>query len=138
MGIFAKAGAVVRIGEGEVHTSVVHVDDAARAYVCALDKACVRPGETKKIYNVTDTSDVTFREFTDAMASVLGLPVRAMDIPEAVKFAGPLAGGFFSQRIRGKGDRARNELGWKPTEIGVIEDIRNGSYVEVAKEIVAS
>lgn len=137
MGIFAKVGAVVRIGDGEVKTSVVHVDDAARAYVCALEKACLRPGEIKKIYNATATSDVSFRDFTDAMADGLGLPVRAMDVAEAIQFAGPLAGGFFSQRIRGKGERARDELGWRPTEVGITEDIRNGSYVEVAKEIAA-
>ncbi|KAI0514655.1 putative NAD dependent epimerase/dehydratase [Xylaria bambusicola] len=138
MEVFAKVGAVVRIGEGNVQTSVVHVDDAARAYVCALEKACAEPGVISKVYNVTDTSDVSFREFTDAMAATLGLPVRAMDIPEAMEFAGPLAAGFFSGRIRGKGDRARDELGWNPTEVGLVEDIRNGSYVEVAKEIVAT
>ncbi|KAK5630223.1 hypothetical protein RRF57_005938 [Xylaria bambusicola] len=138
MEVFAKVGAVVRIGEGNVQMSVVHVDDAARAYVCALEKACVEPGVTKKVYNVTDTSDVSFRKFTDAMAATLGLPVRAMEVPEAMEFAGPLVAGFFSGRIRGKGDRARAELGWIPTEVGIIEDIRNGSYVKVAKEITAT
>ncbi|KAI0813497.1 putative NAD dependent epimerase/dehydratase [Xylaria sp. FL0064] len=138
MGMFAKLGAVVRIGDGRTQSSVVHVDDAARAYVLALERACVQPGKDRVVYNIASTTEVSFRDFTDAMADVLGIPVREMDVAEAAKFAGPLAAGFFSARIRGKGDRAKAELGWKPCEIGLIEDIRKGSYLQVAKELVAA
>ncbi|KAI1295907.1 putative NAD dependent epimerase/dehydratase [Xylaria venustula] len=137
MSIFVKAGAVVRIGDGSTQSSVVHVDDAARAYVLALDRACVAPGKDRVVYNLSSTTELSFREFTDAIAAVTGLPVREMTVPEAAAFVGPLAAGFFSGRIRGKGDRARAELGWEPSGPGLVEDIRNGSYVEVAKELVA-
>ncbi|KAI1421586.1 putative NAD dependent epimerase/dehydratase [Xylaria sp. FL1777] len=138
MSVFAKLGAVVRLGDGRTRSCVVHVDDAARAYVLALGRACVRPGHTRAVYNVSSTTEVTFRDLTDAMAAVLGLPVREMDVAEAAGFAGPLIAGFFSGRVRGKGDKAKAELGWTPTEIGVIEDIRSGSYAQVAKELAAS
>ncbi|KAI0912728.1 putative NAD dependent epimerase/dehydratase [Ustulina deusta] len=138
MDVFAKLGAVVRIGEGTALTAVVHVDDAARAYVCALERACVLPGKVRDVYNVTSTTEVAFRDYADAMAAVLGVPVRAMEVAEAVAFAGPLVAGFFSGRVRGKGDKAKAELGWTPAEIGIVEDIRNGSYVQVAAEMVAA
>ncbi|KAI0965840.1 putative NAD dependent epimerase/dehydratase [Xylaria arbuscula] len=137
MGMFVKAGAVVRIGDGSTQSSVVHVDDAAQAYVLALDRACVVPGKDRVVYNLASTTELSFREFTDAIAAVTGLSVREMTVPEAAAFAGPLAAGFFSGRIRGKGDRAKLELGWEPSGPGLIEDIRNGSYVEVAKELMA-
>ncbi|KAI0875570.1 putative NAD dependent epimerase/dehydratase [Hypoxylon argillaceum] len=138
MDIFAKLGFVARIGGGEVRTCVVHVDDAARAYVKALESACGEPGRGREVYNVTATTEVTFREFTDAIAAVMGLPLREMGVQETMETAGPLIGGFFSGRIRGRSDKARRELGWEPVEIGVIEDIRTGSYVQAAKEALGA
>ncbi|KAI3318133.1 NAD dependent epimerase/dehydratase [Xylariaceae sp. AK1471] len=138
MDVFAKLGYVVRIDEGLTKTCVVHVDDAARAYLLAAKHACTSPGKVTDIYNVTSSTDVTFREFTDAFAATMDLPVRQMSVAEAMGTAGPLVTGFFSGSIRGKSDKARRELGWTPTEVGIVEDIRNGSYVEVAREIKAS
>ncbi|TGJ85531.1 hypothetical protein E0Z10_g3283, partial [Xylaria hypoxylon] len=137
MGIFAKTGSVARIGDGLVKTSVVHVDDAARAYVLAVERACVG-GKTSDVYNITSSTEVTFRDFTDAIAATTGLPVREMGVAEAAEKASPLIAGFFSGRIRGKSDKAREELGWTPVEMGIVEDIRNGSYVQVAKELAAA
>ncbi|KAI0102551.1 putative NAD dependent epimerase/dehydratase [Nemania sp. FL0031] len=146
MNIFAKLGFVVRIGSGETKTCVVHVDDAARAYVLALEHACVRPGNEneneirpgREIYNVTSSTEVTFREFTGAIADAMGLPLREMGAAEAAETAGPLVAGFFSDRVRGSGEKARRELGWEPREIGVVEDIRGGSYVQAAKEVMSA
>jgi nucleoside-diphosphate-sugar epimerase len=138
MDVFAKLGHVVRIGEGLAKTCVVHVDDAARAYLLAAEHACTAPEKETDIFNVTSSTEVTFRDFTDAIAATVDLPVRQMSVAEAMETAGPLIAGFFSGRIRGKSDKARRELGWTPTEAGILEDIRNGSYVEVAREIKAS
>ncbi|KAI0487143.1 NAD dependent epimerase/dehydratase [Xylaria cf. heliscus] len=135
MGTFAQLGFVARIGDGATQTCVVHVDDAARAYLLALKHACVEPGKIKDVYNVTSTTEVTFRDFTDAVAATMGLPVKELSVAEAAETAGPLIAGFFSARNRGKSDKARRELGWTPSEAGIVEDIRNGSYVQVAKEI---
>lgn len=107
----------------------------------ALERACAAaaaaaPGVVVKgIYNVTATTEVSFRELTDAIAATMGLPVREIETAEAAEIAGPLIAGFFSDRIRAGSGKARRELGWVPTEVGIVEDIRNGSYVEVAKEL---
>lgn len=135
MGEFARLGFVARVGDGRIRTCAVHVDDAARAYVLALERACGAPGVVRDVFNVTATTEVSFRELTDAVAATMGLPVREMEKAEAVATAGPLIAGFFSDRIRAASGKARRELGWVPTEVGILEDIRNGSYVEVAKEL---
>ncbi|KAI1757538.1 putative NAD dependent epimerase/dehydratase [Xylaria castorea] len=135
MRTFAKVGFVARVGDGLTQTCVVHVDDAARAYVLALKHACVEPGRTADIYNVTSSTEVTFRDLTDAIATTMGLPVKEMSAAEAAETASPLIAGFFSHRNRGKSDKAKKELGWTHTEVGILEDIRNGSYVQVAKEL---
>ncbi|KAI1166094.1 putative NAD dependent epimerase/dehydratase [Nemania serpens] len=133
LGTFAKLGFVVRVGEGLNRTSVVHVDDAARAYVLVLGRAGNDPSRAQDIYNVASTTQVNFREFTDAMAATMGFPVRELSTAEAAATAGPLIAGFFSDRVRGNSDKLRRELGWAPVEEGIVEDIRTGSYVEVAK-----
>ncbi|KAI8947568.1 putative NAD dependent epimerase/dehydratase [Xylaria longipes] len=135
MGTFAKLGFVPRVGDGLTQTCVVHVDDAARAYVRALKHACVEPGRTADVYNVTSSTEVMFRDFTEAIAATMGLPVKEMSPAETAQTASPLIAGFFSLRNRGKSDKAKKELGWTPTEVGILEDIRNGSYVQVAKEL---
>lgn len=135
LGTFAKLGFVVRVGKGLARTSVVHVDDAARAYVLALRRAGNDAARARDVYNVASTTQVNFREFTDAMAAAMGFDVREMSTAEAAATAGPLIAGFFSDRVRGNSDKARRELGWAPVEEGIIEDIRTGSYVEVAKAL---
>ncbi|KAI0439561.1 putative NAD dependent epimerase/dehydratase [Xylaria telfairii] len=135
MQTFAKLDFVARIGDGSTQTCVVHVDDAARAYVLALKHACVDPDRNTDIYNVTSSTEVSFRDFTDAVAATLGLPVKEMSAAEAAEKAGPLIAGFFSIRNRGKSDKAKRELRWIPSETDMVADIRHGSYVQVAKEL---
>ncbi|KAI0856714.1 putative NAD dependent epimerase/dehydratase [Xylaria cubensis] len=135
MGTFAKLGFVARVGDGSIQTCVVHVDDAARAYILALKHACVKPGRIADIYNVTSSTEVTFRDMTDAIAATMSLPIKELSAAEAAETASPLIAAFFSHRNRGKSHKARRELSWTPTEVGILEDIRNGSYVQVAKEL---
>ncbi|KAI1109371.1 putative NAD dependent epimerase/dehydratase [Nemania sp. NC0429] len=137
LGIFSKLGFVVRVSDGRTRTSVVHVDDAARAYVFALGRAGNddAASRARDIYNVASSTEVDFRAFTDAMAATLGFPVRELSTAEAAGTAGPLVAGFFSDRVRGNSDKLRRELGWSPVEEGIVEDIRTGSYVEVARTL---
>jgi len=151
-----KTGYVVRVGDGCAKTSVVHVDDAARGYllVCkqylhatarlndndSPSSSGTRKNENEnenknsEIYNLTSSTEVTFRELTDAMAHVLDLPVREMSAEQAGNVTGGiLVPAFLTLRNRSKSDKARRELGWNPVEVGIIEDITRGSYMEVAR-----
>lgn len=55
-------------GSGHVRLSFVHVDDVAKAFLCATSRA--RPGVS--IYNVTDDAPTTWHDFTCAVAERLG------------------------------------------------------------------
>ncbi|KAF4895770.1 hypotheticall protein [Colletotrichum fructicola] len=48
---------------------------------------------------------------------------------------GPMMAFFLSVENRASGVKARKELGWEPKGMGVLEDIRQGSYQAVAKAL---
>jgi nucleoside-diphosphate-sugar epimerase len=114
---FAPDGAVGRqvrarryplVGEGAGITSFVHVDDAARATVHALDGP---PG----VYNVVDDSPAPAATWVPEFARALGArPPRR--VPEWLARR-LLGGGFVEWLSRSPGasnERAKAALGWRP------------------------
>ena len=96
------------IGRGEGFTSFVHIEDAARATVAALDGA---PG----IYNVVDDEPARIREWLPEFARALGAkPPRR--VPEWL--VRPLAGKgplVWMRSCPGASNaKAKGELGWRP------------------------
>ena len=130
MGMAVRNGEVVYVGDGKTRTSVVHVDDAARLYLLAC-----KNGKAGDVYNSTSSTEVTTYEMAAAMGSTLDLPVRSLNFEEAVEKYGPFLGRFMSSENRSSNAKAIKKLGWQPRELGVIEDIKNGSYLAVAKEM---
>ncbi|KAE9399320.1 putative NAD dependent epimerase/dehydratase [Gymnopus androsaceus JB14] len=128
--VFASnSGEVTYVDEGSVKITTVHVEDAARAYLLAAKKG--RAGEA---YNVTYETDVTFRQLSEAMGQVLGLPVYSRSLEEMVN-AGwiEFLVKFISTESRGSNAKAKKELGWEPKGKGILEEVTLGSYVELAK-----
>lgn len=97
------------VGSGAGVWSLVHVDDAARATLAALEHS--GPG----IYNVVDDEPAPVAQWLPALAAALGAP-RPMRVPAWL--ARPLAGSYGVQvmtRAQGASNaRARRELGWAP------------------------
>ena len=98
------------IGDGSGVFSFIHVDDAAKATMLAMEKD--QPG----IYNIVDDEPAPVREWMPVYATLLGAP-RPRRIP---RFIGRLAAGryglFFMTKQRGASNRkAKSELGWTPT-----------------------
>ncbi|KAE9399318.1 putative NAD dependent epimerase/dehydratase [Gymnopus androsaceus JB14] len=124
-----NTGEVAYVDDGSVKITTVHVEDAARAYLLAAKKG--RAGEA---YNVTYETDVTFRQLSEAMGQVLGLPVHSRSLEEMVK-AGWIEFliKFISTESRGSNAKAKKELGWEPKGKGILEEVTLGSYVELAK-----
>ena len=131
----AAAGEMVSVDQGTKCTSVVHVDDAARMYLLAIEKA--KAGD---IFNATSSTEVTHRQLTEAMGAALSLPIRSRTYEEQVAANGgsPLAeflAKFLSVENRASSAKAIKELGWQPKEREVLEDISSGSYQQVAREL---
>ncbi|KAF4480509.1 Uncharacterized protein CGGC5_v010392 [Colletotrichum fructicola Nara gc5] len=109
MDMGAKAGCITVIDGGGNRTTTVHVDDAARLYLLAAEKGKV--GEARVRLPRDITKEQVEKEF------------------------GPMMAFFLSVENRASGVKARKELGWEPKGMGVLEDIRQGSYQAVAKAL---
>lgn len=97
------------IGNGQGTFSFIHVDDAAAAYIAALDRGA--PG----IYNVVDEEPAPLREWLPLYAKALGAkPPRRVPAWLARIVAGK---DLVSTAITMRGAsnaKAKRELGWKP------------------------
>jgi nucleoside-diphosphate-sugar epimerase len=95
------------VGDGDGVTSFVHLDDAARATVLALEPG--KPG----IYNIVDDDPAPVREWLPALADTIGAkPPRHVPVWLARIVAGE-AGVVLMTEARGaSNEKAKRELGW--------------------------
>ncbi|KAG7009723.1 hypothetical protein G7Y79_00002g008380 [Physcia stellaris] len=128
MGMSLKSGAITYVDGGKNHTTIVHVDDAAKLYLLAAQK-----GKAGELFNGSSATDVTVGQIFGAMAEILGMPVRDLAHDDAKAQLGDTLAWFLSAENRASGAKARRDLGWEPKEVGILEDIRQGSYLAVAK-----
>jgi nucleoside-diphosphate-sugar epimerase len=98
------------VGDGAGLSSFLHVDDAARATLAALEHG------SQGIYNIVDDAPVTYREHLTELAKLLGakpphrVPVRLVRLLPA---SGIAASVMTEQRGASNG-KAKRELGWAP------------------------
>ncbi|PNP42053.1 hypothetical protein THARTR1_11200 [Trichoderma harzianum] len=130
MHLALQRGTSVYVGDGSRRTSTVHVNDAARLFLLVAKQA-----PPSSIYNCTSDNYVTVGDLAKAMAEALGLPVKSMAEEEAIAQLGPVFGKFISLENIASSAKAVRELGWKPKEVGVLEDMAVGSYVAVAESL---
>lgn len=130
MGMAAQAGNVTFIDGGKNRTTNVHVDDAARLYLLALEK-----GKAGEIYNASSATDITAGQIFGAIGTAIGVPVKDISKAEAEATIGPFITFFLAGENRASGAKAVKELGWEPKEQGILDEINHGSYQEVAKAL---
>ena len=128
MGMSKQSGSVTCIDGGKNHITSVHVDDAARLYLLALEN-----GTAGELYNASAATDVTARQLWDALAEILELPVRDIRYEDALTQLGDVLPWFLKAENRASGAKARRDFGWQPRETDILDDVSNGSYLAVAK-----
>lgn len=126
----AASGAAAYVDGGSTRTTTVHVDDAARLYLLVAQEG--RAGEA---YNASADTNVTMKELQGAVAETLGVPVLDLSKEDALAKMPFFLVNFLITENRGSNKKAVSELGWQPTEPGIVEDILRGSYVDVAKSL---
>ena len=117
-------GVVRYVGDGENHWPVVHVDDLARLYVLALEKA---PAGT--ILHATVGPSVKLKDIADAASRAAGVPGKTASWPlaQAREVLGPFADALaLDQHFASS--KAQDLLGWTPREAVVLDDVTQGSY----------
>lgn len=116
------------VGTGWNRWAMVHVWDVADAYVRAAEK----PGLGGEAFNLTDPSQTTIREMTEAVAQAAGYTgaIRWVPVAEAEKTMGSLAEALaLEQRVNAR--KAIWTLGWQPRFRGFVADV--ATYLEAWK-----
>jgi nucleoside-diphosphate-sugar epimerase len=109
----ARRGLGAAAGAAQGYISSIHLDDAARAVVAALEV----PSGT---YNVVDDEPVTRRQYVDALGAALGRGRLRIVPGRAAKLGGKRAATMTrSQRVRNAAFRAAS--GWRPQHPSVRE-----------------
>ena len=127
MGMSAKAGKVTCVDGGKNYTTTIHVEDAARLYLLAAHK-----GKAGELYNASGATDVTARQIFDAIAEAIGVEVSSVTYEAAQGMLGETFAWFLKAQNRASSAKARQELGWQPEGLGILDEINKGSYQAVA------
>ncbi|WP_328471248.1 NAD-dependent epimerase/dehydratase family protein [Actinoplanes sp. NBC_00393] len=123
-GAARSASGLSLIGDGSQHWATVHVDDLARLYVAALERA----GHGETFLGVSGDNPTT-RSLGEAAAYRLGLGGRVVpeDPADTVARLGEFGRALLlSQQT--DGGKARRVLGWQPTHRTLAEEIAAGAY----------
>ncbi|MBS0516539.1 MAG: NAD-dependent epimerase/dehydratase family protein [Proteobacteria bacterium] len=139
----ARAGRLRLIGKADKRVDIVHVDDAARAHVLALDKLHVGAPIAGKAYFISQGEPITHARLFGAWLAAAGLPAETRRIPGwlAHTLAVALEGTWRALGVRGEPPltrfiveefstshwfdiaAARRDLGYAP-QVGFEEGIR--------------
>ncbi|WP_395804866.1 NAD-dependent epimerase/dehydratase family protein [Archangium minus] len=97
------------IGEGSGVWSWIHVNDAAEATLAAIER-----GRSGAVYNIVDDEPVTWRDYLNHAARVLGAPSPFRLPLWLARLASPYAAISLTSRFAVSNARARRELNWRP------------------------
>ncbi|KAA8642773.1 hypothetical protein EYZ11_002953 [Aspergillus tanneri] len=122
MEMATQTGSVLVIEGGKNRTTSVHVEDAGRLFLLALQKG--RTG----LYNASANTTVTVGEIFRAIGTVLDVPVREISRDDALGVLGSGLTFFLGAENRASGTKAENELDWHARGRGIVEEILHGSY----------
>ena len=124
--IAKKHGMPGHVGRGLNIWSHVHIADVVELFLLALDKA--KPGSL--FY--AESSEANFKSVAQSIGRMLRRADATKEWPigEAVEILGPGAYLSFGSNSRVRGKRSR-ELGWKPKQGTLCDEIERGVYREV-------
>ncbi|MEA2427968.1 MAG: hypothetical protein QOF37_1596 [Thermoleophilaceae bacterium] len=118
------AGNLIVVGTGHQHWPTVHVADLAYFFRGVLENDAARGR-----YVIGDGLTPTVAELTDAAAVAVGAPGA---VPGSDEEARARLGDYFAEVLLLDqsvfAERARGELGWSPSRLGLVEEFRQGSY----------
>jgi nucleoside-diphosphate-sugar epimerase len=121
-------GNLIMLGTGQQRWSTVHVADLADFFRRALEDDSARG-----YYVIGDGLNPTVAELTEAAAVAAGAPGA---VPGSEDEARARLGDSFAEVLlldeRTDAAKARAELGWRPSQPGLVDEFRQGSYRRVA------
>jgi nucleoside-diphosphate-sugar epimerase len=116
------------IGEGANRWNAVHRLDAAPLFRLALEKA-----PAGSILHAVGEEAVPTRQIAETIGRKLALPVSSV-APEAAGAHFGWMGRFFAIDQPASSARTQTEMGWRPTHVGLIDDLEQGHYFATRAE----
>ncbi len=120
--IAREKGVSAYIGEGLNRWAAVHRFDAAQLFRLALESSAASIN-----YHGVAEEGITFRDIADAIGRGLNVPVVSKSQQEATDHFGWIAA-FAALDCAASSAKTRKQLGWSPTQTGLISDITEGRY----------
>lgn len=112
-----RTGVSAYVGDGANCWSAVHLSDAARLYVLALEK-----NAANSRYHAVAEPAIPMRTISETLGRVLKLPVKQMTSEEAAAHFGWL-NIFISHDMSASSTLTQERLAWKPTGPSLIADL---------------
>lgn len=114
----------IYVGTGNNRTSIVHVEDAARAYLNALDY-----GKAGEIYHIASDDEPAIADIAKAVAINCDASVASVSAEAASQQLDPFTAMFLGINNRLSSLKARTELNWMPNaRHSLLWDVAHGSY----------
>jgi nucleoside-diphosphate-sugar epimerase len=115
------------VGDGKNRWPAVHRLDAARLYRLALEK-----GASGARYHAIADEGVAIRDIAEIIGRRLAVPVVSRSPEEAAALFG-FVGHFLAMDGPSSSRRTQEELGWRPSQPGLIADLEEGHYFDGAR-----
>ncbi|RYZ79882.1 MAG: SDR family oxidoreductase, partial [Proteobacteria bacterium] len=120
--IAREKGVSAYIGDGANRWPAVHRLDVASLFRLALEQ---KPRSS--VFHAAAEEGVATKDIASAIGKGLNLPVVSISADDAAGHFGWLAP-FFSKDAPTSSEITRTQLGWKPKEAGLIQDLSLGRY----------
>ncbi len=122
-----KTGAACYVGDGLNLYSNVHVDDLS-----ALFQAVAARGQAGALYHCV-SGELSYRCMAEFIAQRLGCRTRSVSMDDAIALWGKFPALFvLGASSRSRCPRARQELGWQPTRVDLIDELMQGRFNSLA------
>ena len=119
---YREKGSVIYVGDGSARWPAIHRNDAAIVLRLALEK-----GTAGATYHAIAEQGVSFKEITEVISKKLQLPVKGETGQKAAEELGFL-GHVIGLDNPTSSEKTQKELGWHPTQLGLLADIEENYF----------
>lgn len=118
-------GESIYVGDGSNRWPAVHRRDAARLYRLVLEK-----GVAGATYHAVGEAGVPMKDIAEAIGQISGIPTVSKTMEEALSHFNGFMAYPVSVDNPTSSKKTQEQLGWKPSGPGILDDIRKGVYNE--------